>query len=157
MPKLENALKNINRDDVDFKQLAYSSYSKGPVTITETTITRSVPDERNGDVQDAHERISDFLNTDHEMSDDPAHRTEVRTVTVTDDDDDGGTVTTVTTTTTVTRDGETMETTTETREGEDTSDPDKEKLIKEMFAGDKGVMDFFNDDDQKPETDETEI
>lgn len=84
---------------------------------------------------------------------DPAHRTEVRTVRVTDDDDEG-TVTRIETTTIVTRDGDTVETKTETREEDD---PDKEKLIKEMFAGEKGVMDFFNDDEQKPQTDETEI
>ena len=180
MASLEKALHEIGRESLadDFKQLAYSSYSKEPVVVVETRHVSSTPDKDSIDRSDpGQRRISEFLDS----------------AGTTDDmfggEDDGGsplmpglsirdevfgdeqnsaepiteeTVIVVEKHQVVDEDGNVIEESHKVvQDGEEVSKEDTEKLLQDFFSNDKGVLDFLAPDNGAVEnggnTEETEI
>lgn len=138
MAALEQALRDIGREDIanDFKRLAYSSYSKDTLTVYHTTISSG--EESPGPKPT---RISEILDQTNDLN-------------VTSDDDSGKSPS---------REVHMFEAAPPVEAEQDPSEKppeeEKDKLIQEMFANDKGILDFFGEDggDAKQPTDETEI
>ena len=146
MAALEKALRDMGREDIakDFKRLAYSSYSKETVTVYQSPPSQ-------GDLSPGPRptRISEILDQTNDLN-------------VTSDDDS---------TKSPSRDAPMFEAGLPVEADVDPSDQtggkdneaseaEKDKLIQEMFANDKGVLDFFGGQDgvdANNPTDETEI
>lgn len=167
MASLEKALRDMGRSDIadNFKQLAYSSYSKDPVVIVETRhlspakvyTQSSAPDNR---------RISEFLDSVGESDDmfggddfgSPRLQrasvdgeevfTEIRTTRVESSPEPiiEESVIVVEKHRVVDEDGNVIEETQKIIEDGNEVTEDREKLLQDFFANDKGVLDFLASD-----------
>ena len=173
MASLEKALREMGREDIadNFKQLAYSSYSKDPVVVVETqrvTTTHTVSTERS---LPGHRHISEFLasagETDDMFGDDAGtHSPRSDRKTSSDGDDVFAEVRTVKIESSpepitvesvivvekhrvVDEDGNVIEESHKIIEDGNEVTEDREKLLQDFFANDKGVLEFFANDANK--------
>lgn len=181
MASLEKALREMGREDIadNFKQLAYSSYSKDPVVVVEThrvTTTHTVPTESSAP---GHRRISEFLDTAGETDDmfggDDAGSHSPRTDPKNQADGDEvftearrsspepiteESVIVVEKHRVVDEDGNVIEESHKIIEDGNEVTEDREKLLQDFFGNDKGVLEFFANDANKAvenRDEETEI
>ena len=184
MASLEKALRDMGREDIadNFKELAYSSYSKDPVVVIET---RHVTTDKVSAVSSApgHRRISEFLDAAGEtddmfggddntgsprlatrasQSDGEDVFTEVKTVKIVSSPEPitEESVIVVEKHRVVDEDGNVLEESHKVIEdGNELETEDREKLLQDFFGNDKGVLDFFSSDANPTENgaEETEI
>ena len=167
MASLEKALRDMGRSDIadNFKQLAYSSYSKDPVVVVETRhfSPSKVSTQSSAPV---NRRISEFLDSVGESDDmfggdeigSPRLQrasvdgeevfSEVRTITVESSPEPiiEESVIVVEKHRVVDEDGNVIEETQKIIEDGNEVTEDREKLLQDFFANDKGVLDFLTSD-----------
>lgn len=168
MASLEKALRDIGREDIadNFKQLAYSSYSKDPVVVVETHVvpTTKVSTQSSAPGQ---RRISEFLDaageTDAMFGDDggsprlprasqsdgeEVFTADVKTIKIDTSPEPiiEETVIVVEKHRVVDEDGNVIEETHKIIEDGDEVTEDRQKLLQDFFANDKGVLDFLSSD-----------
>jgi len=167
MASLEKALREMGREDVadNFKQLAYSSYSKDPVVVVETHHVNGSPtkDSTDGSKPDQR-RISEFLDSAGEtdvmfsgeddfgslprssLSDRDEVFNDVRKSSpepITEE-----TVIVVEKHRVVDEDGNLIEESEKVvQDGNELSNEDTQKLLQDFFENDKGVLDFLASDE----------
>ena len=141
MAALEQALRDVGREDIanDFKRLAYSSYSKETVTVYHSTVSSG--EESPGP---RPTRISELLDQTTDLN-------------VTSDDDSGKSPNREVHMFEAGLPVEAKEDPSERQLNGNPEEEEKDKLIQEMFANDKGVLDFFGGEGKQQTTDETEI
>ena len=185
MATLEKALQEIGRENIadDFKNLAYSSYSKEPVVTVETHHVSSSPKTSStpSDSSPGNRRISEFLDAVGEtdsmfkLEDDGGSP---RLPLLSDRDEevfndegknspepiDEESVIVVEKHRVVDEDGNVIEESHKVmQDGNEISKEDTEKLLQDFFSNDKGVLDFLSDETAQAavenggDTEETEI
>ena len=172
MVNLEKALREMGREDIadNFKQLAYSSYSKDPVVVVETrrVTTNTISAESSAPGQ---RHISEFLDaageTDAMFGDDPDSQSpRIQHKSVSDGDEVFSEVRTVKIERSpepvteesvivvekhrvVDEDGNVIEESRKIIEDGKEVTEDREKLLQDFFSNDQGVLDFLANDANK--------
>ena len=172
MASLEKVLREMGREDItdNFKQLAYSSYSKGPVVVVEThrVTTNAISTES---TEPGQRRISEFLDTAGEtdamfgdesgfqsprgeyksVSDGDEVFSEIRTVKMKSSSEPimEESVIVVEKHRVVDEDGNVIEESHKIIEDGKEVTEDREKLLQDFFSNDQGVLDFLTNDANK--------
>ena len=167
MASLEKALREMGREDIadNFKQLAYSSYSKDPVVVVETRrVTTNVISTESA--APGQRRISEFLDTAGEtdamfgdepgtpsarVSDGDEVFSETRTVKMKSSPEPitEESVIIVEKHRVVDEDGNVIEESRKIIEDGQEVTEDREKLLQDFFSNDQGVLDFLTNDANK--------
>ena len=173
MAALEKALRDMGREDIvkNFKQLAYSSYSKDPVIIVETFHISSTPEKDSTDGSSAgRRRISEYLDaageTDCMFEDGGSPR--ISGLEAQNGDEVFGEAKrsspeplTEECDIVEEKKHKVVDEDANVQDGNEISKEDTEKLLQDFFGNDKGVLNFLSDDApakvENGNTEETEI
>ena len=173
MASLEKALRDMGREDIvkNFKQLAYSSYSKDPVIIVETFHVSSTPEKDSTDGSSGgRRRISEYLDaageTDCMFEDGGSPR--ISGVEAQNGDEVFGEAkrsspepSTEECDIVEEKKHKVVDEDANAQDGNEISKEDTEKLLQDFFGNDKGVLNFLSDDApakvENGNTEETEI
>ena len=160
MAALEKALRDMGREDIseNFKQLAYSSYSKDPVVIMETHHVSSTPiEDSTREPQSPTRRISEYLDSAGNMDvfggDDDGDSPRMPRTSLSSDKDEvfinakrsspepilEESVVSEEKHRGVDKDGN--------KDGNEVSKEDTDKLLQDFFGNDKGVLNFLSSED----------